>query len=79
MSGSVRTEVKNQIQTLRNAGAAEVSPRRDTHRRWHRLGPSGEGVSLLEVEVPVGVDATEHATGEEDYSVVSEEAADNPF
>lgn len=70
----MRTEVKNQIQMLRNAVAAEVSPIRDTHRRWLRLGPSGDGVSLLEIEVPVGVDPTEHLTSEEDYIVVSEEA-----
>lgn len=44
---------------LGQAVAAEVVGRRDSHRRWLRLAPISDGVALLEVEVPVGVDPTE--------------------
>lgn len=59
---------------LGQAVAAEVSPRRDTHRRWIRLGPAEAGFALLEVEVPVGTDPTEYAERDEDFVVVSQEA-----
>lgn len=53
--------------------AAEVGQRRDSHRRWLRLGPTDDGVLLIEVEVPVGVDPVEWAKREEDYVLVSSE------
>ncbi len=59
---------------LGNAVAAEVSPMGETHRRWLRLGPSDDGVLLVEVEVPNPVDPTEYAKTAEDYRVVSSEA-----
>jgi hypothetical protein len=69
----VRTEVRNQIQMLGHAVAAEVPGKPDSHRRWLRLGPSTDGISLLEVEGPAGEDPTKHAKREGDYMVVSEE------
>lgn len=59
---------------LGNAVAAEVPPRRKSHRRWLRLGPSESGVTLLEVEVPVTVDPTEYAPSDQDYLVLSRES-----
>ena len=70
----MRTEVRNQIQMLGKAVAAEVPSHRETHRRWLRLGPSDSGVTLSEAEVPVGVDPTEYPKADGDYVVVSEEA-----
>jgi hypothetical protein len=69
----VRTEVRNQIQMLGNDVATEVARRRETHRRWLRLGPSDAGVTLLEVEVPADVDPTEYAKADDDYLVVARE------
>ncbi|MGW5190604.1 hypothetical protein ACWEOO_15205 [Kribbella sp. NPDC004138] len=69
----MRTEVRNQVRMLGNAVVAEVAKRRDSHRRWLRLGPLGGGVHLLEVEVPVGVDPADWPRDEGDYVVVSQE------
>ena len=69
----VRIEVRNQIQMLGNNVAAEMPPRRESHRRWLRLGRAEGGILLLEVEVPVGVDPTEWAKTDADYVVVSQE------
>lgn len=73
----MRTEVQNQIKMLGKAVVAEVTKRRDSHRRWLRLGPFDGRVHLLEVEVPVGVDPANWPRDEGDYVVVSGETFDS--
>jgi len=58
---------------LGNVVVAEVTPRRESHRRWLRLGPAEGGIRLLEVEVPVGVNPTEWTKTDADYVVVSQQ------
>lgn len=58
---------------LGNAVAAEITPSRESHRRWLRLGPVEGGISLLEVEVPVGTDPTDYAETEADHVVIARE------
>ena len=69
----MRIEVQNQIKMLGKAVVTEVAKRRDTHRRWLRLGPLAGRMQLLGVEVPVDVDPADWPRDEGDYVVVSEE------
>lgn len=69
----MRTEVKNQLIMLGNSVAAEVARRRPTHRRWLCISPAGDGILLIDVEVPAGLDPVDWPKDNASYQIVARE------
>jgi hypothetical protein len=70
-------EVRNQVLMLGKRVSAEVSRRRESHRRWLWLGPWEGALEMREVEVPEDADPEEWPTPDTDPIVVSRESFPN--
>lgn len=69
----MRMEVRNQLTMLDQPVAMEVEPLRDSHRRWLRIASSGDGVQMVQAEVPRDLDPQQWPASAGDYELADAE------